>query len=71
MAEILADKVLESRIESFELVPSRGGLFEFSADEKLLFSKKELGRHAEPGEVLQLLRSHMDDAQEKIIEVGE
>jgi selenoprotein W-related protein len=62
MAEILADKVLESKIASFELVPTRGGLFEFSADGTTLFSKKELGRHTEPGEILQSLRRHMGSA---------
>jgi len=28
-----------------------GGVFEVRADEKLVFSKKELGRFPEPGEV--------------------
>ena len=59
VAEILSDKELENQIESIVVVPSGGGKFEFSVDGKLLFSKLELGRHAEPKEVWKLLRSHM------------
>lgn len=38
------------------LVQSSGGVFEVTVDGKLLFSKKALRRHAEPGEVLRLVR---------------
>jgi selT/selW/selH-like putative selenoprotein len=37
------------------LVESSGGLFEVTVDGKLVFSKKALRRHAEPGEVLKLI----------------
>jgi len=47
---------LEERIESFALIPSDGGKFEFSVNGKLLFSKIELGRHAGEGEILDLLK---------------
>ena len=47
------------RIESLELVPSSGGVFEVTLDGELLFSKKALGRHAEPGEVASLLRDRL------------
>jgi len=40
---------------AIDLVESSGGVFEVSVDERLVFSKKELGRHAEPGEVLRLI----------------
>jgi len=43
-------------IESLEIVPSKGGVFEVTVDGDLLFSKKNLGRHAEDGEVMRLLR---------------
>jgi hypothetical protein len=33
-------------------------VFEVTVDRTLLFSKKELGRHAEPGEVLGLIEAH-------------
>ncbi len=38
------------------LTPSGGGVFEVTLDGKLIFSKKALGRHAQPGEVLALMR---------------
>lgn len=38
------------------LVKSSGGVFEVTADGVLVFSKKSLGRHAAPGEVVELLR---------------
>jgi selenoprotein W-related protein len=38
------------------LVQSSGGVFEVTVDGNLLFSKKAAGRHAEPGEVVRLIR---------------
>ncbi len=38
------------------LVPSSGGVFEVTVDGSLVFSKKALRRHAQPGEVLELIR---------------
>ena len=43
------------------LVEASGGLFEVTVDGDLVFSKKDLGRHAEEGEVLRLIREHVDD----------
>jgi selenoprotein W-related protein len=37
------------------LVQSSGGLFEVTVDGQLVFSKKAIGRHAKPGEVLQAI----------------
>lgn len=59
MADILADKTLEPQINQFTLVVSDGGRFEFSVDDKLVYSKKQLGRHAEEGEVIGLLRDKL------------
>ena len=42
-------------IASLTLIPSKGGVFEVLADELLIFSKKAVDRHAEPGEVARLL----------------
>lgn len=39
-----------------KMVPSSGGVFEVTVDGKLVFSKKTLRRHAEPGEVVGLIR---------------
>ena len=38
------------------LTPSSGGVFEVTVDDRLVFSKKALGRHAQPGEVMELIR---------------
>ena len=46
----------EGEIESLELLPSDGGKFEVSVNGELVFSKKQLGRHAEPGEVTGLVK---------------
>ena len=39
------------------MTPSGGGVFEVSLNDTLLFSKKQLGRHARPGEILDLIRA--------------
>ena len=54
MDELL--KHYEHLIETITLVPSEGGKFEVSVNGQLLFSKLETHRHAEPGEVLGLVR---------------
>jgi selenoprotein W-related protein len=38
-----------------ELVESSGGVFEVTVDGRPVFSKKRLGRHAEPGEILRAM----------------
>jgi selT/selW/selH-like putative selenoprotein len=40
-----------------DLIPSSGGRFEVSRDGKPIFQKSKLGRHAQPGEILNLLSS--------------
>ncbi len=45
----------EHYIASVTLIPSRGGVFEVTVGDDLVFSKKELGRHAETGEVLEAI----------------
>ena len=45
----------EEDIDSITLVPSEGGRFEFSVNDRLIYSKLETHRHAEPGEVLGLV----------------
>jgi len=46
----------EPDIQKLELVPSDGGRFEVSVNGTLAFSKKQLARHAEAGEVVGLIR---------------
>jgi selenoprotein W-related protein len=37
------------------MVESSGGVFEVTMDGRKIFSKKALGRHATPGEILRLI----------------
>lgn len=39
------------------MVPSSGGVFDVVVDGTPVFSKKQLRRHAEPGEVVQRIRA--------------
>jgi selenoprotein W-related protein len=45
------------------LAPSGGGVLEVTLGDTLLFSKKQLGRHAQPGEVLALIRDAVGGQQ--------
>lgn len=44
-------------MDSIEIVPSGGGVFEVTVDGDLIYSKKQTGRHAKPGEVLSELKA--------------
>ena len=46
-------------ISDVELVTGSGGVFDVEVDGRLLFSKKAVGRHAEPGEVLRRFREQI------------
>ena len=55
----MADDILSNYqhvIDSFTFITGSKGVFEFQVDGQLLYSKKTLGRHANPGEVLNLFR---------------
>ena len=59
----LADELLkeyEHVIESVVLIPSDDGKFEVSVNRNLIFSKKETKRHAEAGEILNLISKLVD-----------
>jgi selenoprotein W-related protein len=43
-------------IKTIELIPSSKGRFEVTLDGELIFSKAELGRHVQPGEVAAIVR---------------
>jgi len=49
-------KTYEHVIEEIKLIPSDGGRFEVAVNGQLLYSKLSTHRHAEPGEVLGLMR---------------
>ncbi len=50
----------EHQIDSVTIIPSRGGVFEVTAGEDLIYSKKATGRHAEYDEVAVPLRELLD-----------
>lgn len=47
----------EAELKAVTLVPSDGGRFEVSVNGRLLYSKLQTHRHAEPGEVAGLIQS--------------
>lgn len=54
MDELL--KHYEHLIEEIKLIPSDDGKFEVTVNGQLLYSKLKSRRHAEPGEILSLVR---------------
>lgn len=49
-------KEFEYNLQGLTLIPSDGGKFEVSVNDRLVYSKLQTHRHAEPGEVLRLVR---------------
>ncbi len=47
----------EPEIEAITLAPSDGGRFEVTVNDKLLYSKLQTHRHAEPGEIAGIVRN--------------
>jgi len=52
MVQAILDK-FEHHIDDINVIPSTGGVFEVTVGDTLVFSKKELGRHATIDEVLE------------------
>ncbi len=51
----MADQILKKlkmQVESLEIIPSMGGVFEVSLNGDLIFSKKESGRFPETSEIM-------------------
>ena len=63
---ILKDRDLEQYIASWKLIPSRGGVFEVTIDDELVFSKKALDRHAEPGEIREIIVRKVAEAKKTL-----
>jgi len=59
MAELL--KEFEPEIEKLTAIPSDGGRFEVVVNNKLIYSKLKLNRHAEPGEVARLIHKYLQE----------
>ena len=49
----------KNKIEEVKIIPSTGGVFEVYANDKLVFSKKSLGRFPEDDEVENSIRIDM------------
>ena len=47
-------------IEDVQLITGDKGVFDVTVDGDLIYSKKQKGRHARPGEVLELFRARLD-----------
>ena len=58
MDELLKD--YEHLIESVALIPSDGGRFEVSVNGELVYSKLQMKRHAEAGEVVTLIHKMVE-----------
>jgi selenoprotein W-related protein len=52
-------------MRGIRLVPASGGRYEVTLDGELLYSKAELGRHAEPGEVFALIAARIGEAPDR------
>ena len=56
----MAEEILKAKkndVATVSLIPSSGGVFEVVADGKTVFSKKQMGRRPEPGEVVTALEA--------------
>ena len=61
----LADEILDKWapiLSTVDLKTGAKGRFEVSLDGELLFSKAELGRHANPGEIVELMAPRLGPA---------
>lgn len=59
----MSDRELEVFIGSWTLIPGKGGVFEVTVNGELVFSKKAVGRHAEPGEIYRAITLKRDRAR--------
>jgi selenoprotein W-related protein len=53
-------KEYEHVIESVALIPSDGGKFEVSVNGRLVYSKLQTKRHAEAGEIINIISKMVD-----------
>ena len=58
MAESVLDE-LQSKIESFTIIPSGGGRFEVSLNGDLVYSKLSTGKFPEPDEIKKVLKAKL------------
>lgn len=53
-------KQFEHLMETMTLVPSDGGRFEVTVNDRLIYSKLQTNRHVQPGEVVGLINKMME-----------
>ena len=53
-------KQFEHLVDSITLVPSDGGRFEVTVNDRLLYSKLKTNRHVQPGEVVGLINKMVE-----------
>ena len=63
--QILGEREIEYFISEWKLVPATGGKFEVTVNGEVVFSKKQLGRHAEEGEVRAAIMKVLDTIRPK------
>lgn len=59
MVDIL--KAFESEVQLITLVPAEGGRFEVTVNDRLVYSKLKTARHADQGEVVELVRKFLQE----------
>ncbi len=64
------EREIEYFISSWKLIPATGGVFDVWVNGELIFSKKEVGRHAEPGEVRAAIMKVMEAAGQANMELA-
>lgn len=62
-SEILNERELEFYIGNWTLVPDKGGKFEVEVNGELVFSKLQLERHAEPGEIREAILAKLNQVR--------
>ena len=50
---------MQKQISGLTLIPGDGGRYEITVNGKLVYSKLETGRHADPGEILPLIKNEL------------
>lgn len=56
----MSERQIEYFVKSWTLIPSSGGVFKVTVNDDVVFSKKEVGRHAEDGEVRKAIMEVLD-----------
>ncbi len=64
------EREIEYFISSWQLIPSTGGVFDVTVNGELVFSKQEVGRHAEPGEVRAAINAVLEKIRPADVEMA-